>query len=88
MVFLATLNQERVPYACEELHPLATKKVSLDLKMEKKMKLKGMGKTKRWVLYAPYIDKSMLRNVMGYELARQLGLTAPLTRFVEGLCQR
>ena len=58
-------------------------KVSLDLKMEKKMKLKGMGKTKRWVLYAPYIDKSMLRNVMGYELARQLGLTAPLTRFVE-----
>ena len=58
-------------------------KNSLDLKFEEKMKIPGVGKARRWVLYAPYIDKTMMRNVMGYELARKMGLVAPITRFVE-----
>ena len=36
-----------------------------------------------WVLYAPYEDKSLMRDVLAYELTRQMGHYAPRTRFVE-----
>jgi hypothetical protein len=41
-----------------------------------------------WVLYAPYVDKSLMRDVLGYELSNQMGRYAPRTRFVEVFLHR
>ncbi|MEX0987521.1 MAG: CotH kinase family protein [Bacteroidales bacterium] len=47
--------------------------------------LLGLPPENDWVLYAPYSDKSMLKNVLTYTLSRQMGNYAPRTRFVEVL---
>lgn len=36
-----------------------------------------------WVLYAPYTDKTLMRNVLAYKLANELGHYASRTRFCE-----
>lgn len=36
-----------------------------------------------WVLYAPYSDKSLMRNVLAYEMGWDMGLYAPRTQFCE-----
>lgn len=36
-----------------------------------------------WILHAPYGDKTLIRNVLTYDLARTLGHYASRTRFVE-----
>lgn len=36
-----------------------------------------------WILYGPFGDKSLMRNVLIYELAREMGWYAPRTRFCE-----
>jgi hypothetical protein len=36
-----------------------------------------------WILYAPYSDKSLMRNVLTFQLARDIGQYAPRTRFCE-----
>ena len=36
-----------------------------------------------WVLYAPYADKALLRDVLAYELHAQMGHWAPRAKFVE-----
>jgi len=36
-----------------------------------------------WVLYGPYPDKSLMRNVLLYELARRMGWYGPRTKFCE-----
>jgi hypothetical protein len=36
-----------------------------------------------WVLYAPYTDKSLIRNILSYQLAEELGHYAPRTRLCE-----
>jgi CotH protein len=43
----------------------------------------GLPAEEDWVLHAPFMDKSLLRNALGYELSRRLGRYAPRTRFVE-----
>jgi hypothetical protein len=43
----------------------------------------GMPKDSDWVLYAPYSDKTMIRDVLAYELSNQMGRYAARTRFVE-----
>jgi hypothetical protein len=43
----------------------------------------GMPKENDWVLYAPYSDKSLMRNVLAYDIARSLGSYAPRTQFCE-----
>ena len=45
--------------------------------------LLGMPAERDWVLYAPYIDKTMLRDVLAYELSNKTGHYASRTRFVE-----
>lgn len=45
--------------------------------------LLGMPKENDWVLYAPYADKSLIRNVLAYELANDLGYYAPRTHWCE-----
>lgn len=36
-----------------------------------------------WILYAPYADKSLIRNTITYEIAREMGRYASRTRFCE-----
>jgi hypothetical protein len=45
--------------------------------------LLGMPPENDWVLYAPYSDKSLMRNVLAYDLGRRTGHYAPRTRYVE-----
>ena len=41
-----------------------------------------------WILYAPYPDKALLRDVLAYELHAAMGHWAPRTKFVEVFVQR
>lgn len=45
--------------------------------------LLGMPKENDWVLYAPYTDKTLMRNVLAYKIGRDLGDYAPRTRYAE-----
>ena len=36
-----------------------------------------------WILYAPFVDKSLLRNVLVYQITRDIGWYASRTRFCE-----
>ena len=36
-----------------------------------------------WILYAPYSDKSLIRNVLTYKLGREMGRYAPRTQLCE-----
>lgn len=45
--------------------------------------LLGMPSENDWVLYAPYTDKSMLRNTMTFEMARKMTGYATRTRYCE-----
>ena len=53
-----------------------------------KASLLGMPKESDWVLYAPYADKTMMRDVLAYELSNAMGRYAPRTRFVEVFIDR
>jgi hypothetical protein len=43
----------------------------------------GFPKDSDWILYAPYPDKTLLRDVLAYDLSRQMGRYASRTKFVE-----
>jgi subtilisin-like proprotein convertase family protein len=45
--------------------------------------LLGMPKEHDWILYAPYDDKTLMRNALTYKLCREMGHWASRTRFCE-----
>jgi len=45
--------------------------------------LLGMPEEEDWVLHGPYSDKSLMRNVLIFHIAHQMGRYASRTRFVE-----
>lgn len=45
--------------------------------------LLGMHSEHDWILYAPYDDKTLMRNALTYELCRKMGHWASNTRFCE-----
>jgi CotH kinase protein/Secretion system C-terminal sorting domain len=45
--------------------------------------LLGMPAEEDWILFAPYNDKALMRDVLAYKLARDMGRYAPRTRFCE-----
>jgi hypothetical protein len=45
--------------------------------------LLGMPPESDWVLYAPYTDKTLMRNFLAYTLAREMGRWASRCRYVE-----
>jgi hypothetical protein len=53
-----------------------------------KTQLFGMPKESDWVLYAPYSDKTLMRDALAYELSNKMGRYAPRTRFVEVFIDR
>lgn len=69
-------------------------KMSLTLKTRNddgdktKSSIFGLPADSDWVLYAPYVDKTLMRDVLGYELSNQMGRYAPRTRFVEVFIHR
>ena len=48
-----------------------------------KVSILGMPPESDWILYAPYPDKTLMRDVLAYEMSLQLGRWAPHTQFVE-----
>ena len=53
------------------------------LKLDKKTDLLGMGKSKHWVLLANYMDESLLRNTLAYNLSGAMGMEQMATVFVD-----
>ena len=49
----------------------------------KNVSLLGMPGENDWILYAPYCDKSLIRNIVSYRLSRELGHYATRTRLCE-----
>ena len=45
--------------------------------------LLGLPAENDWILYPPYSDKSLLRNVLAYRLSNDIGRYAPRTKFCE-----
>ena len=45
--------------------------------------LLGMPEENDWVLYAPYQDKTLIRNVLTYQLSNEMGRYASRTRYCE-----
>jgi hypothetical protein len=48
-----------------------------------KVALLGLPAEEDWILYAPFEDKTMIRDVLAYHLSNQMGQYAPRTRYVE-----
>lgn len=53
------------------------------LKLDSKSEILGMPKHKRWVLLANWMDRTLLRNDIAFEMARSVMAWAPRGRFVE-----
>lgn len=51
--------------------------------LERKVSMLGMEEFDEWVLYGPYLDKSMIRNYMWYNIAGEIMDYAPNVRFCE-----
>ena len=47
------------------------------------VELLGMPEENDWILYAPYTDKSLMRNVLTFELGRRIGKYTPRTAYCE-----
>ena len=43
----------------------------------------GMPKESDWILYAPYTDKTLMRNFLAYTMSSEMGHWAAHCRFVE-----
>ena len=50
---------------------------------KRKSPILGLAKENEWILYAPYPDKTLMRDVLAYELSNALDQWAPKTRYVE-----
>ncbi len=60
-----------------------TLKTTDDAGRSLKAPLLGFPKDSDWVLYAPYSDKTLIRDALAYELSNKTGHYAPRTKFVE-----
>lgn len=54
-----------------------------DAGMERKLEVMGIEKDSTWVLHGPYLDKTLMRNYMWYNLAGQIMEWAPDVRYCE-----
>ncbi|MFO8029025.1 MAG: CotH kinase family protein [Cyclonatronaceae bacterium] len=43
----------------------------------------GLPSENNWIMYAPYDDRTLIRNAVAYQLSSDMGHYAPRTRFVE-----
>ncbi len=54
-----------------------------DYDEETNASIMGLPTEHDWILYAPFVDKSLLRNVLVYQITRDIGWYASRTRFCE-----
>ena len=54
-----------------------------ELNEDRNVSLLGMPAESDWVLYAPYSDKSLMRNYLSYDWSNQIGRYGPRCKFVE-----
>lgn len=64
----STWNQPKKPYK---------------IKLDKKTNVFGMGKNKHWVLLANYLDESLMRNTLSYDLSGSMGMEQMSTVWVD-----
>lgn len=50
---------------------------------DKDVPILGLPAESDWVLYGPYTDKSLMRNVLSYRWSNEMGRYAPRTRYIE-----
>ncbi|MCJ7665763.1 MAG: CotH kinase family protein, partial [Actinobacteria bacterium] len=50
---------------------------------DKNVSLLGMPSESDWILGAPYSDKTLMRNVLAFDISNEIGMYAPRTEFVE-----
>ncbi len=50
---------------------------------DKDVSILGLPAESDWVLYGPYTDKSLMRNVLSYRWSNEMGQYAPRTRYIE-----
>ena len=60
-----------------------TVKITDELGDPRKVSILGLPAESDWCLYAPYPDKTLVRDVLAYEISGRMGDWAPRTRFVE-----
>ena len=53
-------------------------KLPYKLKLGKKTNLFGFGESKHWALLANYMDESLMRNTLSYDLAKEMGMESYL----------
>jgi len=54
-----------------------------ELGEDKNVSILGLPAESDWVLYGPYTDKSLMRNVLSYRWSNEMGEYAPRTRYIE-----
>jgi hypothetical protein len=70
----SSLNWPKKPYGIETRHADGE---------NNNVSIFGMPEENDWILYAPYVDKTLMRNVLMYRLAADLGWYGPRTQYCE-----
>lgn len=83
--FAGTIGIELRGQSSQALFPMKSFDIELrdTLGMELKRSLLGMPAESDWILYAPYTDKTLMRNFLAYTLTAQMGRWASRCRYVE-----
>jgi spore coat protein CotH len=55
---------------------------------DRNVSLLGMPQESDWILGAPYSDKTLMRNVLAFQISSQVGMYAPRAEFVEVFLHR
>lgn len=58
------------------------------VKFEDKVSLMGLHKSKKYVLQGPWVDKSLVRNKLMFDLGREMGTWSPSSKFCEVLLNK
>lgn len=80
--FISIKYRGHTSYDYSPKKPYSIKLVTAD-GGKRKAPLLGMGKDNTWVLQAPYLDRSLIRNTLSLSLARGYSEFVPETRFCE-----
>jgi hypothetical protein len=81
----ASQGEIRVRGNSSAMHPKKPYRLELqdDTGHELKLPLLGLPKDSDWILFAAYLDKTLIRDVLAYKLWLEMGHWAPRTRYVE-----
>ena len=84
--YIALRYRGNSSYSMSDKKPYSFRTLSQPYEMgydKKKVSILGMGKDNNWALLAPYSDKSMIRDLLGFEIARPWMEYTPQGRLCE-----